>query len=334
MLRVPRTLLAVFLGLTLAALLPPTVPAQEEEESGLPDPHRRRSTLYVALRGAAEVVAFSRDSGEELARIPVGRQPSGLAARADGDRIYVACAGSHVVQVIDGATRTVLDTITLTHGARPTHLVLSPDERTLYVAASGLDAVYAFHAPSLQQTQEIQLGRAPSRLAISPDGRRLYALAVEGGQVDIIDTAAAAVVASVPLGSRPSDLVLDPRNGALHVVRSGAPVLHTLPDGGARAIEIALDAPAVSLALDLAPGRLIAASPGAGRIAILAAATGATTKVIRAQEVSRVALDPEGKRLYALSARRGTLLFVDRGLGGIEKELKIGKEPWDLVLIP
>ncbi len=306
----------------------------QRPDAGLTDPHRRRSTIYVAVRGAAEVVAYGRDSGEELARIPVGRLPSGLAARPDGDRIYVACAGAHTVQVIDGANRTVLDTVALPHGAAPSHLVLSPDGRTLYVAATGLDSVYVFDAPSLQQTAEIPVGRAPTRLAIDGDGRRLFALATEGGRVDIIETAGAKVVASVPVGSRPADLAFDPRSGAVYVVRPGAPILSVLPDAAARVKEIALDVPAAALTLDLAPGRLVTASPDLGRIAILVAGTGTTTKVIRVPAVSRVALDPEGKRLYALSARRGLLLYVNRVLGGVERELKVGKDPWDLVLIP
>ena len=338
--RTPRRswLFAVLL-LTLTASPAGSLLSQEPDpaqppDPGPTDPHRRRSTLYVAVRGAAEVVAYGRDSGEELARIPVGRLPSGIAARTDGDRIYVACAGSHTIQVIDGANRTVLDTIALAHGATPSHLVLSPDGRTLYVAATGLDSVYVFDASSLQQTAEIPVGRAPTRLAIDGDGRRLFALAAEAGRVDIIDTGGAKVVASVPVGSRPGDLAFDARAGTVYVVRPGAPILNVLPDGAARVREVAIDVPAASLVVDLAPGRLLAVSPDLGRVAILASGTGTTTKVIRVAGVSRVALDPEGQRLYALSARRGLLLYVNRVLGGVERELKVGKDPWDLVLIP
>jgi YVTN family beta-propeller protein len=318
------------LGLALCFLAGAVGIGQEEAE----DPHRRRSTIYVAARGSSQVVALSRDTAERLATIEVGRSPSGLAARSDGDRIYVACAGSHSVQVIDGATRTVLDTITLAHGAAPAHLLLSPDERTLYVAASGLDAVYVLDASSLQQTAEIPVGRQPSRLAISPDGRRLFALCVKSGRVDILDTAAARVLASAPVGSLPSDIALDPQNGTVYVVRPGAPALHALPEGSAQAKEISIDAPAEALAVDSAARRVLAASPAAGRIAVLSPATGASTKIIRAAEVTRLAIDREGPRLYALSARRGVLLYVDRILGVVEREVPVGREPWDLVVIP
>jgi YVTN family beta-propeller protein len=328
----PRSAAPPLASLALGIALAAAAAAQEGPEGG--DPHRRRSTLYVAVRGTAEVIALSRDRGERIAAIPVGRLPSGLAARADGDRIYVACAGSHSVVVIDGATRRVLDTVALVHGASPAHLVLSPDDAALYVAASGLDAVLVLDAASLQQTAEIPVGREPRRLALSRDGRRLHVLCAGSGRVDIIDTLAARVLTSAPVGSQPSDIALDPSTGTAYVVRSGAPALHAIPEGANRAREIALDAPGVALAMDRAARRLAIASPAAGRIDLVSPATGASSRAIRASEVSRLVVDPEGSRLYALSARRGVLLFVDRILGAVEREVEVGKEPWDLVLIP
>ncbi len=319
-------------ALALLTLIPlagaPHEGAQDDE------PHRRRSTLYVALRGSAEVAVLSRDTAEVLATIPVGKSPTGLAARSDGDRIYVACAGAHTVQVIDGAARKVLDTVSLPHGAAPVHVVLSPDEKTLYVAASGLDAVYVLDAPSLQQTGEIAVGRQPVRLAVSPDGRRLYALCAQSGRVDIVDTSLMKVIASPSVGSRPGDLALDPASGTVYVVRPGAPALHSIAEGAAQATETSIEAPAESLAVDGAAGRLLLASPTAGRISILAPATGASTKVIPVADVSRLVIDTEGQLLYALSARRGLLIYVNRILGAVEREVQVGKEPWDLVLIP
>lgn len=327
-------LLGLLLGLAVSGSAPGQESAAPAPEDAPSDPHRRRSTLYVAVRGAGTVVALSRDTGEVLATIPAGKLPSGIAARADGDRVYVASAGSHTVRVIDGATREVLDTVTLAHGAAPLHLALTPDGRSLYVAASGLDTVLALDAASLQETLEIAVGRKPVRLALSPDGRRLYVLCQGSARVDIIDTASARVVASVPVGAQPSDLALDPQTGTVYVVERGAPNLHVLQEGGARRRLLSLDGPAVSAAYDAGARRLALAMPAAGRIAIVLPSSGASTKTIRTPEVSRIALDPEGARLYALSARRGLLLVVDQVLGTVLKEVPVGEDPWDLVLIP
>jgi YVTN family beta-propeller protein len=298
------------------------------------DPHRRRSTIYVANRGSAEVMAFSRDTGELIATIPVGKSPSGLAARADGDRIYVACAGSHTVQVIDGVTRKVLDTVSLPHGSAPAHIILDPDERTFWVAGSGDDTVYAFDAGSLQETAEIEVGRGPMRLAISDDGKRVYALCALAGRVFIIDADGKRVIASPGVGSLPGDVAVDPVRGTVYVAHPGAPFLHAVEAGAVEAKEIGIESPADSIAVDGPSRRLLLASSATGRILLLSPATGTSVKIIPVPEVSRIVIDPEGRNLYALSARRDTLIFVNRIIGTVEREVKVGKEPWDLVLIP
>ena len=308
--------------------------AIEKQPPPVDEPHRRRSTIYVANRASADVMIFSRDTAELIATIPVGRLPSGLAARSDGDRIYVACAGSHSIQVIDGATRKLLDNVSLVSGSAPTHIILSPDERTFYVAASGLDAVYVFDAGSLQQTGETPVGRRPTRLGISRDGRTLYVLSVQSGRVDIVDTFSKKVIASPSVGSQPSDLAVDRVTGTAYVVHSGAPMLHSIAEGEVQAREISIEAPAESLAADSSARRLLLASPSSGRILLLAPATGASTMTIRVSEVSRMVIDPEGRNLYALSARKGMMSIINRIVGTVEREVPVGKEPWDLVLIP
>lgn len=298
------------------------------------DPHRRRSTIYVANRGSSDVMAFSRDSAELIATIPVGKSPSGLAARANGDRIYVASAGAHAVQVIDGATRSVLDTLSLPNGAAPAHLVLTPDERTLWVAGAGNDTVYAIDAGSLQEIAGIEVGRAPTRLAISPDGRRVYALCAQAGRLYIIDADGKRVIASPGVGSLPGDLAVDPVRGTVYVVHPGAPLLHAIEEGAVESKEIGIESPIDSIAVDGPSRRLLLASSITGRILLMSPSTAASIKIIPVNGVSRVVIDPEGRNLYALSAQRGVLITVNRIVGAVEREVKVGKEPWDLVLIP
>lgn len=323
----------LWIGCLLIAMLP-AVPARAQDDSAERDPHRRRSILYVVSREAAKITAFSRDTAEIIATIETGRRPSGLAARTDGDRAYVACEGAHTVQVIDGATRKILDTLSLPHGAGPAHLVLGPRDGFLYVAASGQDLVYVVDPGGLREVAEIPVGREPRRLAISGDGTTLYAMDVAAGQVDIIDTASRAVVASVPVGSQPGDIAMAPEWDTVYVVRPGAPVLLAIAGGSAQGKEISMDVPAEAIAVDGAARRLLLAAPAAGRIAVVSPTTGAAVKVIDAPEISRVVADPDGTYVYAVSARKQVLLFVNRTLGTVERRVPLEDEPWDLVLVP
>jgi hypothetical protein len=117
-------------------------------------------------------------------------------------------------------------------------------------------------------------------------------------------------------------------------VGAGAPVLHVVAEGAAQSKEVAIDLPADAVTLDSAGRRLLLASSLQGRISILAPSTGGVTQRMDLPQVSRVAVDPEGREIYSLSARRGTITWLNRILGTVVRELPAGKEPWDLVVLP
>jgi len=75
-----------------------------------------------------------------LGRIAVGDHPNAMLLTADQRRLYVACANTDQVVVIDCATDRVLERISLRpyelapFGSTPNGLALAADERSLFVA--------------------------------------------------------------------------------------------------------------------------------------------------------------------------------------------------------
>ena len=74
------------------------------------------------------------------AEIPVGEHPNAMMLSADGARLFVACANTNAVWVIDVASRTAKEQIAVALypqapvGTTPNALALSPDGQTLLVA--------------------------------------------------------------------------------------------------------------------------------------------------------------------------------------------------------
>src|SRR5207253_10693639 len=71
--------------------------------------------------------------------IPVGSEPTGIAANSKKNEIYVVNAGSNNVSVIDAETNTVAATIGV-HG-RPYFIDVTSDGKRAYVANSGSSTV-------------------------------------------------------------------------------------------------------------------------------------------------------------------------------------------------
>jgi YVTN family beta-propeller protein len=142
-------------------------------------------TTGVADSGTVSVVDLAL--GREVAEIDVGLHPSGLVLSPDKRRLYVACANSDIVSVIDTARNAVVEEINvrlrkgLPFGSGPNALAVSPDGSRLYVANGTDNAVCVVAAgPPGRVVGFIPTGWYPGSVAMDADGKRLYVANVKG----------------------------------------------------------------------------------------------------------------------------------------------------------
>lgn len=147
------------------------------------------TTAYVTSERDREIVRLDLAAQPRVAgRIAVHGQPVALTAGRGGRLLYAAINNSDAVAVIDTATDQVIDTAPTAGprgraprglgGAGSNGLVLSADQRRLYVTNGGENAV-AVAAVSrggrhLEVLGLIPTGWYPTAAAISKDGRRLF----------------------------------------------------------------------------------------------------------------------------------------------------------------
>jgi YVTN family beta-propeller protein len=153
------------------------------------DRHGRR--LYVSDWAARAVVVVDPDDLRIVARIPVGEHPNQIALSPRDDRIFVACASSNCVAVIDAARGVVIETIATAlfpnspEGSTPDALAVAPDGATLYVANADNNcvAVVDVSRPGRSQVKGfIPTGWYPTAVAVTPDGKRLLVGVGKGNQ--------------------------------------------------------------------------------------------------------------------------------------------------------
>src|SRR6476469_2725621 len=95
-------------------------------------PAARAETVYVSDEGANLIHVIQAPRWSEAATIAVGKRPRGMQLSHDGKRLYVALGNDDRIDVVDLATRKVVDH--LPSGPDPERFVVSPDGRWLYVA--------------------------------------------------------------------------------------------------------------------------------------------------------------------------------------------------------
>jgi YVTN family beta-propeller protein len=150
------------------------------------------STAYISSERDREidVVDISTLTAPKLVtRISVQGNPNSMMLNAAQTRLFVTADNSDRVSEIDTATNRVVETIRTTApagvvrdskqypGAAPNSLILSPDEKTLYVTNGGMSAIAVIslaHGEPHHVVGLIPTGWYPQSISLSRDGKMLY----------------------------------------------------------------------------------------------------------------------------------------------------------------
>lgn len=145
--------------------------------------------------------------------ITVGNEPRGLAISPDSSRVYVTNFDDGTVSVIDTATDTVVDTVTVGAGfAEPRGIAVNPAGTRVFTANSGEGTVSVIDtANNMVVGTPIDVGDEPRGIAFTRDGARAFVTDQAGpdGVVNVIDIAASTVdTITTVSGARPDGIAM------------------------------------------------------------------------------------------------------------------------------
>ena len=141
-----------------------------------------RALLFVSDWSGRTVLAVRPDDLRVISRIAVGEHPNQIVLHPKDDRLFVACASTNNVSVIDTRGGTVTETIYTPlfpkspEGSTPDALAITPDGQTLFVANADNNcvALIDISQPSRSQVKGfIPTGWYPTAVAVTPDGKNL-----------------------------------------------------------------------------------------------------------------------------------------------------------------
>ncbi len=148
--------------------------------------------LYVSDWAGRTVLALNPDDDFRIMnRIAVGEHPNQIAVHPTDNRLFVTCASSNSVCVIDTQRGHVTETIYTAlfpkapEGSTPDAVAVAPDGRTLYVANADNNcvAVIDIAKPSESQVKGfIPTGWYPTSVAVTPDGKHILIGVGKGNQ--------------------------------------------------------------------------------------------------------------------------------------------------------
>ena len=158
-------------------------------------------TLWVACAWGSSLARVSLDKPEHIDRLQFekGCYPYAIVPSRDG-RLFVSLWGKAEIGVVDGSGHWGgpglgnRQSINLP-ASHPTEIVLSPDEKLLYVACANSNTVVVAQTDTLVPVEEIRTalypaapnGSTPSSLALSTDGKVLLVANSDNNNLAVFD---------------------------------------------------------------------------------------------------------------------------------------------------
>ncbi|HUY36651.1 MAG TPA: alkaline phosphatase family protein [Pirellulales bacterium] len=139
--------------------------------------------LFVSLWGGAAVAVVNLESFQMETHWPTDAHPTELALSPDGGRLFVACANTNHVCVLDAASGEPLETISSAlyphspPGSTPNSLALTPDGRVLFIANADNHNVAVFDVSKPRNSRSLGFlpaGWYPTSVRYSPLDKRIY----------------------------------------------------------------------------------------------------------------------------------------------------------------
>lgn len=165
--------------------------------------------LVVSNWCGFDVSVIDTETDTELGRVDVGRHPRGIAIRSDSRYAYVTVMGEARIDVIDLESLNVVNAIRDAAGSTPRHLILSADDRFLFVSNHRMNSVRKIDLSTGEVVGVASTGTETRTMAIADDGASLYVVNYQDGTVSKVRTSDMAILQTVSSGVRPVGIAYD-----------------------------------------------------------------------------------------------------------------------------
>ncbi len=288
-------------------------------------PAKAAVLAYLPNQSGLGVAVLDVSTGAQIAAVPVGAAPIGVAVAPNGRYVYVTLHNSNAVSVISTNTNAVQAQIQA--GTRPVGIAVSPDGKRLYMSnfltatAAGAGSQWVngtltvIDAVSRTAQTSIFVGANPAGVAVSPDGSRVYVANSGSGTMSVISTATDTVTSTIAVGASPFGVAASPDGQRVYVANSGdasVSVINAATLTLASTIRVGGHAMGVAVSDDST--RVVVSNPFDNSISVVDAATQtvvATTTAGIGLAPAGVSFTPGGTTALVANSRAGTVSAVN-----------------------
>jgi DNA-binding beta-propeller fold protein YncE len=175
-------------------------------------------SLWVTLGDSDQLVEVDPITFKEIRRIKVDPHPHGLAASADGSKVYVASDRTGNFQIVDVRKGAVVAQIPI--GSDPNQMTLTKDGRFAYVPMRGEGKIAVVQLDPLKLVKKLPSPAGPHDAYTSADGSHIFVGAQYGNAISVIDPAKQEVLHTIPTADGVRPLEPSPDGKTMYVALS------------------------------------------------------------------------------------------------------------------
>ncbi len=146
----------------------------------------------------------------EIARVPIGRYPRGIAVSSDSTKAYVAVMGGSEIAIVDLTNLTAPISWITGVGRGPRSLVLSADDRYLFVTLNHGGAVVKIDLATNAVVGSVVTGVGARSIAVSGDGTAVFVVNYHSNTFSKVRTADMVELQRIATPDRPIGITFDP----------------------------------------------------------------------------------------------------------------------------
>jgi YVTN family beta-propeller protein len=168
------------------------------------------SVVWITGETDHNLTLLDTKTGKVMGKVAVGKRPRDLAFNKDGTRAYATSEIDGTVWVIDVPSRKTVKVIRLPKDSKPMGVVVSPDDKRVYVANGRGGTVSAIDAATNAVIRSVPVGQRPWGIAVTSDGRKLYTANGPSNDVTVLDSQTMQVLKKIPAGKTPWGVAISP----------------------------------------------------------------------------------------------------------------------------
>ncbi len=244
---------------------------------------------------------------------------------------FVANYNAGTVSVIDTISDKVTDTLTV--GANPRALAITPDGSKVYVANNGSNSVSVINTAD-NSVESIAVDNFPYAIAITPDGTKAYV--VNSKEVQVIDVASDTVTMSLLVGNNPTAIVITPDGSKAYVANStgdSVSVISTVTDTVSSTISVGNFPCAIAITPDGTKAFVV--NNNNGTVSVITTENDkVSTRIFVGNNPCAIAITPTGNKAYVANRNDMTISVINTTLNVVSGTIAVGNFPDVIAITP